>query len=132
MTVLKSSGLRSLTLQFVQNYQEQNSEASESKQSSRYTHIQGKEQRTPEPGVNFTPFYDTSDFLKTSSRVGAVKIASLQASISFALALLPNSDGTDLSKERLPLDHGSNGETRICAFMALFCSCCFILTSNQQ
>ncbi len=21
-------------------------------------------------------------------------------------------------------EHGSNGETRICAFMALFCSCC--------
>ena len=49
--------------------------------------MQGKEQRPPELGVHFSSFYDTSDFLKTSSRVGAVKIASLQASSSFVLAL---------------------------------------------
>jgi len=50
-------------------------------------HIQGKEQRSPEPVVNFSSIYGTSDFLKTASRVGAVKKASAQASRSFALAL---------------------------------------------
>ncbi len=46
----------------------------------------GKEQRPPEPGVNLSSFYDTSDLLKTASRVGAVTKALPQASSSFALA----------------------------------------------
>ena len=48
--------------------------------------MQGREQRSPEPGVNLSSFYDTSDLLKTASRVGAVRTASHHASRSFDLA----------------------------------------------
>ncbi len=48
--------------------------------------MQGKEQRSPEPVANLSSFYDTSDLLKTASRVGTVRTALPQASSSFALA----------------------------------------------
>ena len=86
MTVLKSSGLSFQRFSVYGIIRRRTLKPAKSNNLWGGYHIQGKEQRTPEPVVNFSSIYDTFDFLKTSSKVGAVRIASAQASSSFDLA----------------------------------------------
>ena len=99
--------------------------------------IQGKEQRPPEPGVNLSSFYDTSDLLKTASRVEAVRTALPQASSSFALAhcsrvgwriaapVPPKNRACDFNRTRLkPLQRhlAAPGFTSEISWILSFCS----------